>query len=113
VAQPVGTENNLIERTCNSENTLLVRAINDGELKQLLRDDFFFHFNRGTQYETNYGFNVKLFSKERSGTVIVYPIQKKDDLKSIFNFDSEWIYCEKNFDAFVEIYNVKGLKLEE
>lgn len=114
----IGSERSLIERLDSSQTTLLVRAINDGELDQLLKDDSnSFLFWRGTEYETKYGSMVRMYSERRNGTVIVYPLQKSDT-GSIYDdnrrFDiNGWAVCVKNFTAPVEVYNVKGLNLEQ
>lgn len=112
----------LIERireAFSREEPILVRAINNRELEQLLRDGpEAFHFNKGTEYETanctngNLGPMVDIYSSERSGIVIVYPI-KQDDIGSYVDesrrFDiCGWAYCLKSFTAPVEVYNVKG-----
>ena len=116
--QKIGTEQDLVERIGSSKGILLVRAINDNELDQLLREGSeSFCFNRRTEYETEYGDMVKMFAERRNGTVIVYQLQR-GDTGTIFDenrrFDiNGWGYCVKGFNAPVEVYNVKGSGLEE
>lgn len=114
--QTIHTEEELIKRQSEIE-TILFRAINHFELTQLLRDGSnSFIFNRNTQYETNYGEMVKMYSQRRSGTVIIYPA-KKEEIGGLFDFNKDkkkftlhgFAYCEESFKAPVEVYNVKGL----
>ena len=123
----VGNEQDLIERVrkaFSEKEPILVRAINDNELDQLLRTGAeAFHFNRRTEYETANSTNgcigsmVGMYSKERNGTVIVYPL-KQGDIGSFWDesrrFDIYgWAYCINSFTAPVEVYNVKGFGFEE
>ena len=113
MTQIVGTEKDLVNRIRNSKGVLLIRAINDNELDQLLKaGSEAFYFNRRTQYETKYGDMVKMYSKRLNGTVIVYQLQKSDT--TAYNEDRRfdiigWGYCVNSFNGPVEVYNINGL----
>ncbi|MFP4111655.1 MAG: hypothetical protein ACLFPQ_02990 [Candidatus Woesearchaeota archaeon] len=113
----IGSEKDLVDRINSSQSTLLVRAINDQEVDQLLEDGSdSFRFNKGTEYETKYGDMVRMYAERRNGTVIIYQLQDKDVAPYDKNRKFEvggWVHCVKTFSAPVEVYNVDGLNLKE
>lgn len=105
----VGDYKDLVQRI--EGNNVLVRAINDYELGQLVKtgaENFCFH--RGTGYEKFYGNMVSRQAQLRSGTVIVYALQV-GDIGEKFALDrgsDDWATCKNDFNVPVEVYNIKG-----
>ena len=133
----VGNKGLLIERVKHQKNIwmnkdlqeffrtqrgLIVRAVNFGELSQLVEEgpeNFLFH--KGANFRFGYEDDVNLYARYRSGTVVVSPFEAKDRLIGLENPDGIkkiWIYggqghCLRDFRAPVELYNVRGFKWEQ
>jgi len=116
----VGNEQALIHRVSQQESPFLVRAINDNELDQLLREgSCSFRFNRGIEFETEYGPMVEMYARKRNGTVVVYQL-KEGDIGPIYNYNDNrrfdingWARCVRGFNSSVEVYNVNGLDWQD
>lgn len=114
----VGVAQDLIQRMENSDRLLLVRAINDDELGELVKNSPAHHcFHVGTRYEKYYGNMIAKHARLRSGTVIVYTPQgddfgSKKESKEMFELGEDWATCTKEFYGPVEVYNINGLNWE-
>jgi len=97
---------------------LLVRAINFGELRQLVKDgpeNFLFH--KGINFEFEYGRHIESYATYRSGTVIVVSLKEEDILidgeekdhnktKKIRYMGGGRAFCLRDFRTSVELYNI-------
>ena len=118
----VGNEQDLVSRIKSSQTIVLVRAINDDELRQLVKDGTrFFLFNEGTKYQQGYFYQVKILAKERTGTIIVYPtnainpidISKFSNDGNNDNLKVRFYKCKESFQDAVEVYNIRDLTWEQ
>ncbi|MFC1682177.1 hypothetical protein ACFL0X_01000 [Nanoarchaeota archaeon] len=105
----VGTAKDLVERLKSNPEVVFVRAINNGELVQLLKGGpESFTFNKGTGYERFIGNMVSRYARRGNGTVILYfPSKEEASGEKRFKI-SEWPECEETFSGPVEVYHIEG-----
>jgi hypothetical protein len=119
----IGSEKELEQKIKNfyekdKENILIVRAINNEELNQLIQegpDKFLFH--DGCNYSHDYGTHVRLYAELRSGTIVVALINRKyilnhfpkkgEDTKHKKITEGYVNQCITDFVSPVEVYNIK------
>jgi len=111
----IGTAEDLVRRTENSGKLILLRAINDYELTELVEngpDHFSFH--KGTLYEKVLGNMIAKHGRLRSGTVIVY-VPSEADINSEprnFELNDSFVTCKKDFSGPIEAFNIRGFNWE-
>lgn len=121
----VGTAQDLLRRTDDAYRScslILVRAINDGELEELVQNGPQQHcFHPATRYEKFYGNMIAQHGQRRNGTIIIY-VPRDGDVSlpnnsgdvtttSMFQMDTDadWMTCTREFRGPVEVYNIHEL----
>ena len=102
----VGNAQDLVNRTNYSDRTLLIRAINDYELEELVENGPENHlFHMETRYDDCFSEMVSNLARKRSGTVIIH-IKSEEK-----NFErwACWERCLRDFHGPVEVYNIHNL----
>lgn len=103
----------------------IVRAINSGELKELIQkgpNEFLFH--KGANFCYGYEFHIQQYAPLRSGTIIISEIKTKDiDIQNNGSDLSKETkkkvggslrgICLRDFISFVEVYNILGHSWEK